>query len=238
MKVPQKITPCPIIEAIIEMRFFSEMPSDAIFGVVYNEFKNEYSQVEKLPILQFPDEVRSNDINLKFLPHYKLIQDDYILQIGPNVLSIANTNEYHGWTTFSSKIKETFNKVNKLGIIKKYNRLGIRYINFFELNIYDNINLEILLKNQQLKAEQITLRTTIKAGNFLTNLQIINNGNIITQNIPKTGSLIDIDIYIQDENKINFSNINDLLEEGHKEEKNLFFTVLTDEFLKKFNPEY
>jgi len=178
------------------------------------------------------------DLNLKFQPHYKLIHDNYILQIGPNVLSVVNTNDYVGWDNFATKIKETIQRVHKLGVIKNFIRLGIRYINFFELDIYENINLKILLSNKPFNSEQLTFRSTIKSGKFLINLQILNNGNISVKKVAKVGSIIDIDTYIQSESTINFENIAELLEEGHNEEKQLFFNLLKNDFLKNLNPEY
>lgn len=238
MEIPKKITPCPIIEAIIEMRFESKIPAEAVFGIVYDKFKDEYKKVEKLPILQLPEIVRTEDPNFRFQPHYKLLNENYILQIGPNVLSIVNINNYVGWNEFSLKVKNTFKKINELGLITKADRLGIRYINFFELDIFENINLSILLSEKSLisESEQITFRSTLKTGDFLSNLQIINKGNMILNQIQKSGSAIDIDTYISDIPNVN--NIDTLLENGHKEEKLLFFKLLKKDFLEKFDPEY
>ncbi len=240
MPIPQRISPCPIIEAIVEIRFESVMPPDAVFGVLYNEFKSDYSKVEKLPILQLPETVRNNDINLKFQPHYKLIHDNYLLQIGPNVLSVVNNNNYAGWKDFSLKITDTFSQLNKLSLVKNTVRLGIRYINFFKLDIYENINLLFLLNNDPLIAEQTLFRCTLKTGNFLTNLQIANNAEVTVQNVLEKGSVIDIDTYFQKkgEDNLDLSNIVDILEEGHLEEKKLFFSLLNNDFLSTFNPEY
>ena len=60
-KLPISIDPCPIIEAIFEIRFESSFPGDAIFGIIYNCFKDEYQTVEQLPILQLPAAVRTQD---------------------------------------------------------------------------------------------------------------------------------------------------------------------------------
>lgn len=236
MTIPKKISPCPISEAIVEIRFESDIPSDAVFGVIYSEFKSEYKTLEKLPILQLPEIVRTRDQNLKFQPHYKLIKDDFLLQIGPNVLSIANINEYIGWDNFSSRIINTFSKIKKIAFIEKTTRLGIRYINFFELDIYENINLNFLLSDQKLIAEQITFKSKLTTGKFLSNLHILNNAHITINNTSKIGSLIDVDTYIQKE--MDFFKIESFLEEGHIEEKKLFFKLLKNDFLEKFNPEY
>ncbi|MGI0011225.1 MAG: TIGR04255 family protein [Nitrosopumilaceae archaeon] len=238
MRIPKRITPCPIIEAIVEIRFEPEMPADAVFGVLYNEFKSEYKKVEKLPILQLPEFVRTQDPDLKIQPYYKLLRDNFILQIGPGVLSVVNVNQYIGWPVFSTRILDTLWRVNKLELVAKVTRLGIRYINFFESNIYENINLKFMLSDQPFIAEQITFRSTLTAGKFMANLHILNNGNITTNDVSKSGSLIDVDAYIQDEKEIDFSNIESLLEEGHLEEKQLFFRLLKEDFLQKFNPEY
>ena len=70
MQIPKKITPCPILEAIVEIRFEPEEPDDAIFGIIYNQFKKSFPEIEKLPILQIPDQFRSKDPNLIYKPHY------------------------------------------------------------------------------------------------------------------------------------------------------------------------
>lgn len=63
---PKKISPCPIVEASVEIRFTSEVLPDAIFGIIYQAFKDEFSsKPEKLPILQLPEQIRSMDRNLK-----------------------------------------------------------------------------------------------------------------------------------------------------------------------------
>lgn len=238
MKIPRKINPCPIIEAIVEIRFEANIPPDAVFGMIYNEFKTEYPKLEKLPILQLPEALRTNDPNLKYQPYYKLINQNYLMQIGPHVLSIININDYVGWNILSSKINDSFSKIEKLGIISKASRLGIRYINFFEVDIFENINLEFFLAGSPLVSEQITFRGTLRTGEFLSNLQILNKGNVSVKNVTKFGSIIDIDTYYQDEKDNIFSHLSELLELGHQEEKELFFKLLKEEFLQRFNPEY
>jgi uncharacterized protein (TIGR04255 family) len=69
MKLPKKISPCPIVEAIIEIRFDASLPGDAIFGIIYNMLKDEYTNLEKLPILELPDAIRTTDPNLMYSPH-------------------------------------------------------------------------------------------------------------------------------------------------------------------------
>ena len=99
MILPKGIDPCPIKEAIIEIRFESVLPPDAVFGVVYNELKDIYKTPEPLPIMQLPASVRDQDKNLHFQPYYRIKRDNFLLQIGPQMLSLAVT-AYSTWVEF------------------------------------------------------------------------------------------------------------------------------------------
>ena len=115
MNLPKQINPCPIYEAVVEIRFNSSLPSDAVFGVVYNQLKDSYQNNEQLPILQIPELVRNNDPNLKFQPYYKLKRDNYVIQIGPHVLSLSVTdNSYTTWEDYFSEIQNVFGRVGEL----------------------------------------------------------------------------------------------------------------------------
>ena len=71
MRLPKALDPSPIKEAVVEIRFETPLPSEAVFGVVYNAIHDGYPELEKLPILQVPEAVRAADPNLMFQPHYR-----------------------------------------------------------------------------------------------------------------------------------------------------------------------
>jgi len=118
-QLPKQITPCPIKEAVVEIRFESALPADATFGVVYNTLKNPYSQIEKLPILQIPEILRTNDPDLTYQPYYKLKRENYLLQIGPRTLSLAVVEPYPGWIAFLPEILKVFEKITELAFINQ-----------------------------------------------------------------------------------------------------------------------
>ncbi len=239
MDIPTKITPCPITEALVELRFDSSLPDDAVFGVIYNEFRTEFSEVEKLPILQVPEVIRSKDQNLKYKPYYRLVKGDYIIQIGPKVFSLANIREYVGWGTFSDKIAKTFAVLSGLDIINTIVRFGLRYINLFaDTNIYEKSMLKIQLGERNLYKNSNNLTMIIPTGNFQSKLVMVNRASVKLQREQKTveGSLIDIDVW--SERNINFENIEETVKNAHEEEKKLFFSLLNSNFLETMNPEY
>ncbi|MBU0634461.1 MAG: TIGR04255 family protein [Candidatus Omnitrophica bacterium] len=239
-KLPKKIKNCPIVEAIVELRFESLLPRDAVFGVIYDKFKTDFSSEPKsLPILQIPETMRSQDPNLIFKPHYQLIDERFIFQIGPKVVSFSIKDDYVGWSAFSSRIKIYFDKIKELKIVNKSQRLGLRYINFFNnINIFDKIKLEMVLDKKPLASKNLYIKTTIESNGFLNTLQVSNDAMLQRSNIPTKGSIIDIDTYCEKDGKEIIENIDDLLEKGHIEEKFLFYDLPTPEFLKELDPIY
>lgn len=239
MRIPRKITPCPIVEAIIELRFESDIPSEAVFGILYERVKNDYEKkIETLPVAQLPAAFRTQDPQLRYQPYYKLRSGDFVLQIGPRTISLASTMEYVGWNDFSKRISTTISSIAESGVIKHVLRLGLRYINIFEFDIFDKINLKLMMKNRPFIANQITFKSYLKTEEFISHLQITNKADIEMNKIKKKGSVIDIDTSIERSPGILLNDVGSLMNAGHVEEKKLFFSLLNDEYLLSLNPEY
>ncbi len=236
IRLPKRISPCPIVEAVVELRFDSPFPHDAIFGVLYNEFKKDYPNVEELPILQLPEVVRKQDPNLKFKPYYKLSKDKKsIFQVGARLISLINLNPYDGWDNFSGRLDDVLKRVKKLEIVSFYSRVGIRYINGFDCNIFEKINLSLSMGVRALTDVSTSMRLEIPTSRFVSTLMIANNAKVTKADTTTKGSIIDIDTFIENPK----DDVSNLIKEGHLEEKKLFFSLLKKDFLEKeLNPEY
>ena len=238
--LPKQISPCPINQAVVEIRFNSSLPSDAIFGVVFNKLKDSYKETERLPILQIPEAVRNQDPNLLFQPHYKLIRDYYALQIGPKVISLAITDQnYTTWENYYIEIHDVFDNIKEIGFISEVLRVGLRYINLFVDDIWENINISVKIKNDEIASEEIFVRTLLVRDEYKINLQTGNQLKLAENNqVVGRGSVIDIDTFIQGERIEFFENMNSILQKSHAIEKEIFFDLLKSEFLESLNPEY
>lgn len=234
-KLPKKITPCPIIDAVVEFRFKSNLNSNAIFGVAYQALHKNYSTVVELPILQLPSAVRAEP-NLKFQPHYQLKNGLFVVQIGPNVFSLTKPGEYPGWATFSQELVNILECLKSADFIENFFRVGIRCIDFFKSNIFDGIQLSIHLNGERFETNQTNITSIIQKGDYLSRLQIVNNSEIAINNNVEKGSLIDTDTYCEKE--FQFDCAMQLANHCHIVQKELFFSLLKDDFLKSFNPEY
>ena len=236
-KLPVKISPCPIIEATVELKFSSDLPKGAVFGVLYNSLKDRFGNVEQLPISMLPIEAIENDPNLKYKAQYKLTDGTFNAQIGHNVVTFHSVVEYVGWQKFSENLLMFFNKVKESGVVSKSESLLLRYLNFFEVNIYEHIHLRIELMNQEHISNNLVMRTEIKDGDFTKVLQLANNVTITSPlGQQKTGSLVDITC-VCDRPDI-LQSFSTVIDEAHKIEKELFFGLLKPEFLKNLKPEY
>ena len=245
MKLPKEISPCPIIDTVIEIRFESTMPKEAkeaIFGIIFNEFNDRYPSLEKLPILQIPEAIREADPNFKYQAYHKLSNDDFILRIGPNVISLGSSltegREYIGWEKFLTEIEYILSKIEELKFIKKFERLGIRYINYFNDDIFNNIAIGLFSGDKPLESKSAIIGIEVEKNDFTNQIQITNKakGNIGGREL--SGSIIDIDTYIEIINEISFKEIIQLIKDGHQVEKELFFGTLETDFISTLNPKY
>lgn len=240
MSLPKRIEVCPIVDYIIEVRFSSKIYSSAIFGIIYNTLKEDFQKVEKLPILQLPEQLREEDPAFQFKPHYKITDGKYAIQIGPKVISISSPMPYIGWEEFSKIVYMCLEKVFRLELIEKVHRLGIRVINFFdEIDIFNNVDLALHINQEKKDLLNTTVRIEIPHSSFKNTLQITNNANRTNENGSITnGSVIDIDTHKNYEDESFLKNYISEINEGHDVEKEFFFSLLKGEFLKSLKPVY
>ncbi len=236
-KLPIKISPCPIIEVTVELKFSSELPKGAVFGVLYNSLKDTFGNVEKLPTAMLPIEVIESDPNLKYKALYKLTDGVFNAQVGHDVVAFHSPPEYVGWQNFSENLIPFFKKVIDSGVISYPESLLLRYVNFFETDIYEQINLEIKLLSQEHISKNLVMRTEMADGDFMKVLQLANNVNLTSSFGKKEGSLVDIMCVYNKQEQL-LSNIESILERAHQLEKDLFFGLLKSDFLKTLHPIY
>lgn len=234
MNLPKNINPCPIVDALLEVRFTSNINANAVFGLIYSVLQKDFQKVETLPILQLPDTVRTSDPNLKYKPYYKISNENLVIQIGPDVISISSFPEYLGWKLFSTIIFDVLTKIENVGIINVIERVGIRYINFFETNIFEKVNLKVCIGTDDILYKNTIIRTEIEQEEFSSTLQVANN--VIING--KLGSIIDIDTFATKNLDNFFSRKTEHLNAGHLKEKELFYSLLKPEFLNTLNPTY
>ncbi len=247
---PIRLDEAPIVEAIVEIRFKSSLPEDAVFGVLYAALKQEYPLHKQLPIMQLPSELRLKDANLMYQAQYQLAgESPLLIGVGPKTLSIsyAKHNEgsnviYPGWTTYMSTeasriIQLMFDVLPDV----KVERLGIRYQDFFEdVNIVDGIEPKFTFIGRELAS--LMIKTAIQEDEMMHSITISNSANINIRTKSaihiKSGSIVDIDTVISDFKEVDMHDIKKLLTQVHDANKNLFYEILEKKFVDTLGAHY
>ncbi len=238
MNLPIKISPDPIKEAVIELRFNSDAPPEGVLGIFYTSVRKSLSNFERLPITQIPDHIRMTDPSLIYQPYYRFTNENYLFQFGPKVISLAVKSPYTGWTDYSNRFFELYEKITcGNDIVQNIQRFALRYIDFFEEDIFHKINLNIDL-NIPAPKSRLYFRTNLNFDEYNCLLQIGNDAAVNDAKYKKTGSFLDIDTTYEPVGKINESNIKTILGGAHIVQKKLFFSLLNKDFLAALNPQY
>jgi uncharacterized protein (TIGR04255 family) len=239
MDLPLRISPCPIREANIELRFEANVPADAVFGILYNALKDSYKDPVPTPVTQLPSFVIDSDPNLQYQAHYKISRDNYLLQVGPRVIALAVVGDYPGWREYRSEALSVFRVVEKLDFVFGALRFGLRYINTFDLDIFEKIRLQITQDGESVSSNESYLRLGSEIEGLRVLLQVANEAMIKTDDgVMTKGSLIDIDVSFQPLNGQIFQDIEDILDRAHQIEKRRFFELLKHDYLEELNPMY
>lgn len=240
MQLPRRIHPDPIVESTVEIRFDTLIDRNAVFGVLYYALRDQFPTVEPLPVLQLPEQIRDADPLFAHQPQYRLANANYQVQIGFNVLSISIQSAYPGWATFSEMIQNIYTKLAPLGVIGTVRRLGVRYISFFEGDIFGNLRLKLTVPGYEQGGFPTVCRFELPSGPYVNALSLANQTTFrrVNSDIALTGSIIDIDTSLTGELTDFFHTMPTLLNQAHQSEKELFYNLLTPEFLTSLNPEY
>lgn len=228
------------MDAVAEIRFSSSIPNDAVIGLVYSTLKSTFGKPENLPILQIPLAIREKDQNLRYQPGYRFKGPGNVLLVGPHSVALS-TYPYSHWGSASGLLSDLLGKLSSVGLFDKVERLGLRYINFFEENVLDRSTVTLAVRGASLASQSVTLRTETIRDNFTVITQISNAATTVVDGVAKKGSIIDLDI-VHDGDSISTNSLADDVMKTFVSANELadlvFFELLTEEFVATFGPEY
>jgi uncharacterized protein (TIGR04255 family) len=241
VRIPKRIDPVPIIDATAEVRFYTDVPPDAVVGVVYTQLQEEFGSPEPTPIAQLPPEVRNASPALAHLPLHRLAGKGFLLQLGPRTLALS-AQPFTDWRAIATKLSYVVETLAKVGLFNRVERASLRLVNAFEgINIFEHSNLALSLSNRSLAKENITLRVESNKGEFIFVVHVLNNATHEKAG-GKVGSVLDIDVIYPNPPQAAGNAWNDILtpifDSAFKEAEEMFFSVLKTEFVATLNPEY
>lgn len=244
MNLPKKIHPDNLIETIVGIRMHPLCAPELWAGMVSScLLARGYSFVPIPQInVSFSSEGRPDaKFQKSFLDSAGVfVKDNIRFMMQRNCLTFnCNLGKYVGWDIYSSEIERVMKAVQDSRITKLFNRTELRYISEYkDIPILDNIKGTIEvgeaglgLNRQELKLSKI--EENVKVFVSLTNL--------IKRRSPKgeyMSSLFDVNVYENFEETESTSFVLNSLNKAHLIEKETFFGLLKDDFVKSLNPEY
>lgn len=238
-RLPVRITPCPIVEAVLEIRFVTSEDWSVLPGLLYTEIRGKYPNKENLPLSEMPESIRKTQPDLTHKPLVKFSGEHaFLIQFGPRVVSLIAGRDYPGWQAVHTEMEWLLGKLQAAGFITEGERLGVRYIDFFAGDLFPNLIIQTQIGEQVLTGSEMTVSRVFRKEPFGARLLLNNSVFIADGDEGKPGSVFDLDIRLEagdfdlfDDGLVRFS-------EAHELNKQMFFGLLKPDFLATLSPEF
>lgn len=238
-RLPTKITPCPIVEAILEIRFVTSESWRTLPGLLFARVRDRYPQQRELAAAQIPDEIRRQDPALFHQPLLQFIGKDFLIQFGPRVVNlVTKLHSYPGWAALETEMSWLLKELEKIAFIGECERLGVRYVNFVSHNVFDDLILNLCVDDSPVTSGESSITTVLRKNPMAARLLVSNSVIFGDGAAAKKGSILDIDVWLGALDFDLFSNGLVRFEEAYRFEKEIFFGLLKPSTLASLNPEY
>lgn len=243
--MPTRLGREPLIEAIWQAQFEDENAGELLPGVLFNKLKEMHPALamQRLPTADIPAPLRKIDPNLQHASKLRMEEpaSRFVWQVGDRMISLNCKKPYIGWSKFKEEIENFIEIVEKSGLISKFTRHSLRYLDLFATEGSKNISalkLEVRIGGHALNENQFNMRVGIPDEDYIHNVQIVTPATAALPEGMKTGLLVDIET-VPNSTAEEFSNVRDQLEQLHSKSKELFFQhILSDQALKELEAEY
>lgn len=241
MRIPNKLTSSPIIDATVELRVTDTVNVLILYSFLADIFTGG---VEELGILQIPQAIRDSDPTLKFQPTHKFkTTSGYYFNAGPHVFGFGYVknpdvgSDYPGWTDFYAQFKIVFDKLKTNGMLDNISRIGLRFINLFNDDTFLaklNVSLNPSMEGYG-EVDNVNIGFVLRNGDIATRV-VINTGATANINgIEIKGQVLDIDSHTE---SADITSPLNTIKNLHKNTKNIFFTALTQDYVNELGPSY
>ncbi len=244
-QLPTKLGKSPLIDAIFEVRIAGSMPLGGIItGMLFSTLG--CTDLQRLPHADIPDFVRQTDPNLRYVVLSRLSWGNYYIGVGDNVVTLSPTYPYRGWSDFKEMIVRLADALSSVKVISSVERFSLKYIDVLDSNVHSDVNdtlsFQLNFNDREINRRTLQVRAEIPFQDGVHILQLVGQVSGTILNGPAfDGIMLDVDS-IQDTagHSVDhiFGTIKDQIQGLHDVNKELFFEMLTDNCLKRLEPEY
>src|SRR6266511_2006145 len=195
-RLPIKIDPCPIVEAILEIRFVTSESWPTLPGLLFGRIRERYPEQKGLPLAELPEEIRRHQPAFAYQPLIQFLGRDFLIQFGPRVVSlVTKSKEYPGWAALEKEMTWLVSELQQTGFVSEGERLGVRYINFFTFDIFEKFELEVSTGKKRLAGE-LSVTSVFTRPPLTSRLVVANSAILGTGEGTRPGSVLDVDVWL------------------------------------------
>jgi len=243
--LPLRLEKPTIEEAVFEIRFQPASSSvvSLLPGLVFAKLGSEYPESESLPLASLPPEIRTAEPALRYQQQIRLSGRQGSVFFGDCVAGVSLLAPYPGWEAFRPRVNAFLDVLQSSKLVRAPERLSIKFVNLLTdtpSRTLDSLNVEIRLGGEPSADSGLHLRAELNQPPYRSIVEIApevivklggNRGS-------KSGLLLSIDcIRIVTEPDF-WAETDNLIEGLHRELRNVFFKLLTDDSIARLGPIY
>lgn len=241
MALPKKINPANIREAVVEVRYDSDLPFEVLVGIFFNALDDTYIYTNR-PLQQQPA--------IQGLPANPTVSNLFYnekvsVQLMPNSFAFTWLNQYSSWKEYQPEIARTLKQLMATGRVKNIIRVGLRYISEYpEKDLRECFKFSFSFGLPQIKSETTAFRSEFIDSGTRIILNLNNKVPFFKPN-PTTKqlesirtSIMDIDVIKENLTITSLQELLNVIEDNHTKEKEMFFGMMNDDYLASLKPEY
>lgn len=249
MNLPKTIDGSNLIETIVEIRLIPnhDYDRDLWAGILMSRLADAGYRYQNVPQLNIaPDDdgaikLTKEKENLNSAVNLFVNEDEGIRLLinGATISFNCSKGKYVGWDNYFKNITEVLKIFETERIANSYERTMIRYISEYEFNILDKVDIDV---NSHSDNRYNTLEISLarQEGNISAYISISGLRERISKltKEKKVTSLFDVNVFDKLSEGATYDIVCDSLIEIHRVEKESFFGMLKESYVKSLNPKY
>lgn len=248
MNLPKAIDDCRLIETIVEIRFVPapEVERALLAGMLTLKLKEAGYVYRKVPPLNVAQEGdRSIRLTIDksgdeggasvFENEEERVR---LLVDGTTIAFNCIGTPYIGWERYRIQVERVMEILEEAKAVASYERTMIRFINEFEDNILDHVNIDVHSRSGDHHYDTLEVRLSRQEDDAVAFISISGKRERVS-NLTKERretSLFDVNVFCRLPEGSGMEEAMESLEKIHRIEKESFFGLLKDDYLTSLNP--
>jgi len=231
-RIPKKITPDSLLDTFVQVHYLLRIEKEILLSSANELFDSDFSLVKLSGEIKQSPEFRDDEILFSGRGIFFRIREKFV--------SFTCSEGYIGWVKYRPLIQDVLQRMYDANWISAFPRISIRFINSLP---WAPLGSQVKLKFPELphlpKSEHTLYQTSgYNPGGFQIDVVLTDNARLAGSD-EEPVSLFDIGV--AKTTPIPMESLQEALSEldkAHTIEKEVFFGMLSPEFLATLNPEY